>query len=104
MIDWTRVAELQDDLGVEDFEEITVLFMEEVDGCLDQLAKDSGGSFAEQLHFLKGSAANLGFRAMQQICEQLEASRDESEIPRLIEAYGTSKQVFVAGIAETLAS
>lgn len=98
MLDWARVSELQSDLGADDFEEIVALFMEEVEECLDQLTSNNNGKLAEHLHFLKGSAANLGFRDMHLMCEQLEVSRDEREIPRLKMVYSASKDALASGL------
>ena len=35
MIDWKSLAELRDEVGVDDFNEIIALFLEEVDGVID---------------------------------------------------------------------
>ena len=34
MIDWTRVSELRDEVGAEDFDEVVELFLEEVDEAI----------------------------------------------------------------------
>ncbi|MFP4043627.1 MAG: histidine kinase [Rhodosalinus sp.] len=66
MIDWTRVTELHREVGAEDFEEVVTLFVEEVEAALDALDHDDPSP--EHLHFLKGSALNLGFTALAQQC------------------------------------
>ncbi|MFP4450492.1 MAG: histidine kinase [Rhodosalinus sp.] len=66
MIDWTRVTELHREVGAEDFEEVVTLFVEEVEAALDALDHDDPPP--EHLHFLKGSALNLGFTALAQQC------------------------------------
>ena len=66
MIDWTRVTELHREVGAEDFEEVVSLFVEEVEMALDAL--DPLTPSPEHLHFLKGSALNLGFTALAQQC------------------------------------
>ena len=70
MIDWTRVAELRDEIGPEDFDEVAELFLMEVEDTLGQLsgAKDDAAQMQDLLHFLKGSALNLGFSAVSEMC------------------------------------
>ncbi|SHH60632.1 Hpt domain-containing protein [Marivita hallyeonensis] len=72
MIDWTRVAELRDEIGAEDFDEVAELFLLEVEDTLNRLDKDGNDIVRTQelLHFLKGSALNLGFRDVSQMCSQ----------------------------------
>jgi len=103
MINWDRVAELLDDFGEEDFEEIVTLFVEEVDACFAEMQNQSG-SFAERLHFLKGSAANLGFQALHTQCQALETNIDTSQTPELLALYEASKSAFFAGLAQQKAS
>lgn len=104
MIDWGRVKELQDDLGAEDFNEITALFMEEVETCLGGLLSGGTQNFRDDLHFLKGSAANLGFATLRDTCEALEQSLDTDEIANLKEIYAASKAGFLSGLDQTMAS
>lgn len=97
-MDWARVKELHDDLGVEDFEEITALFLEEVEERLAILSGGRSTSVAEDLHFLKGSAANLGFSSFRTACEAMERSKDLSGLPELTATYRKSKTEFIAGL------
>lgn len=72
MIDWTRVAELREEIGPEEFDEVAELFLLEVEdtlGRLDEAIQDAP-QMQQLLHFLKGSALNLGFRAMAAMCNQ----------------------------------
>ncbi len=62
MIDWTRVSELRDEIGAEDFGEIVEIFLEEVEEEISALRDGVENEALEaKLHFLKGSALNLGF-------------------------------------------
>ena len=72
MIDWARVAELRDEIGPEDFDEVVELFLTEVDGAIDLLESAAGNPVvtAEQMHFLKGAALNLGFGAVSDLCQK----------------------------------
>ncbi len=74
MIFWDRIAELRTELGEDDFAEIVTLFLEEVDEVIDRLRRHPDPErYAEDLHFLKGSALNLGFGAFGAECRNREA-------------------------------
>lgn len=98
MIDWSRVDELRNDLGAEDFEEITALFLEEVEGRLDCLKSGKSEGPADDFHFVKGSAANLGFASLRQACETAEQSQDFNDVPALLDVYEKSKAAFLEKI------
>lgn len=69
MIDWSKVEELRNKIGVDDFDEVVELFLSEVEDRIDvALTKADSESFEEGLHFLKGSALNLGFDQFAQLC------------------------------------
>lgn len=70
MIDWNRVASLREEVGQEDFEEVVELFLDEVDAEIEALTESlDGEKLAEKLHFLKGSALNLGFTDFSILCQ-----------------------------------
>lgn len=111
MIDWTRVRELCDEIGAEDFEEVVELFLSEVEETLDTLIDSMGEPpvMEEKMHFLKGSALNLGFSAFAQYCqvgEKAAAQGDVSGIdPGNVQAiYNTSRQVFLAELPQHMAA
>jgi len=110
MIDWTRVAELRDEIGPEDFDEVAELFLMEVE---DTLAKLSGAAndapqMQELLHFLKGSALNLGFRAVSTLCNQgeLDAANGDVtiDIAALTSLYSRSRAEFEAEYKQRFAA
>ncbi|MCC1492472.1 Hpt domain-containing protein [Cognatishimia sp. F0-27] len=72
MIDWSRIAELRDEIGPEDFDEVSDLFLTEVLGIIETIDEAVGkpALMEEQMHFLKGAALNLGFSALSTICEK----------------------------------
>lgn len=71
MIDWTRVEELRREVGEEDFPEVVEIFLEEVEELFDRLPAAAGNrTLSEDLHFLKGSAASLGFVGLSALCEK----------------------------------
>lgn len=76
MIDWSRVDELVDEIGAEDFAEVAALFLEEVESAIGQLEASEGNPVVieEQMHFLKGAALNLGFAKLAEICLKGEKS------------------------------
>ena len=110
MIDWKRVADLRDEIGAEDFEEVVPIFLEEVSGVIDALrAGPDLSRLEEDLHFLKGSALNLGFEAFSTICSAGEkaaaagmaASVDVTEV---LACFDASKTTFEAGLAQGAAA
>lgn len=84
MISWNRINELKEDIGEEDFAEIAAIFLEEVTEVIDRLKVNPvPEKLEEDLHFLKGSALNLGFEALSKLChdgEQYAANKEYSSI------------------------
>lgn len=105
-IDWQRVAELRGEVGEDGFEEVVDLFLEEVDEVTDRLRAMSGrAGLREELHFLKGSALNLGFAGFAALCSRGEAlaARGEAaqvDLPALLSAYARARAAFTAGLTE----
>ncbi|MEL6952643.1 MAG: Hpt domain-containing protein [Pseudomonadota bacterium] len=73
MIDWERVAELQEEIGEEDFAEIGQVFVEEIQEKLAEITSAPDQNPAD-FHFLRGSAANLGLTDFAQACKEAELS------------------------------
>jgi HPt (histidine-containing phosphotransfer) domain-containing protein len=70
MIDWKRVEELQREIGADGFAEVAQMFLDEADQAARALAADPAPDEVEaQLHFLKGSALNLGLSDLAAICQ-----------------------------------
>ena len=104
MIDWSRVAELQDEIGTEDFADVVVLFLEEADEVVAKLPTCTDApSLEAALHFLKGSALNLGFHTLAQLCQSGErrAAMGDAAVDRaaVAQAYDASKAAFDVGLA-----
>lgn len=87
MIDWLRMSELRDEIGQDGFDEVVDVFLEETDEVLARLIQDPLPT-QEDLHFLKGSALNLGFVAVAQLCQEGE---------RLLAAGGRPDPQAIAG-------
>lgn len=69
MIDWLRMSELREEIGQDGFDEVVDVFLEEAEEVVDRLLKAQVPTH-EDLHFLKGSALNLGFVSVAQLCQE----------------------------------
>ncbi len=104
MINWDKVTELREEIGAEDFGEVVELFLEEVDEAIEVLGKPGAeASLESQLHFLKGSALNLGFADFSSLCQAGEtAARNgdhgQIDLPEIIKCYTTSKTEFLKAL------
>jgi len=106
MIDWSRVAQLRDEIGAEDFAEVAELFLLEVEDTLFRLdgAADNPEEMRELMHFLKGSALNLGFSDLSTVCSQGEANSAGIDVATLKDLYARSRRFFEAGYAKRFAA
>ncbi|SLN69575.1 Hpt domain protein [Falsiruegeria litorea R37] len=101
MIHWSRVNQLRDEVGAEDFREVVDLFLEEVEEVIDRLRADASRDALEKdLHFLKGSALSLGFESFSTLCQNGErqsasGAADTVDIDAIINTYEQSKTVFL---------
>jgi HPt (histidine-containing phosphotransfer) domain-containing protein len=90
LIDWDHLMSLRADIGEEDFADVAFVFFSEIDGKLADLQADHVRATAEDFHFLRGSAANLGFSAMVAACAAAEAACAAGKPPDLaavVESY-----------------
>ncbi len=85
MINTARIQELKDEVGEDDLFEVIELFCEEVEEVLDILDASSQNEFLAQLHFLKGSALNIGLDAVSELCktEEVRLKSDPSAPPNI---------------------
>ena len=103
MIDWTRVRELKDEIGEEDFGEVAEMFIAEVEEVIDRLkTAPDPARFEEDLHFIKSSALNLGFSDLSALCqagERQAATGDANgvDLAPVFASYAASKAAFLAG-------
>lgn len=103
MIDWKRVGELRDEIGADGFAEVADMFLEEAEGAVQALlagppAEEVGG----QLHFLKGSALNLGLAELAALCQEGErqaAAGQSMDMARLAAVWQSSREGLLAGLA-----
>ena len=109
MIDWARVRELKSEIGDESFDEVVELFLEEADEVVARMDVNLGAKALEaDLHFLKGSALNLGFRALAVLCQTGESKAAggsvDVDLARVRSVYATSKISFDADVREATAA
>ncbi|HHS93885.1 MAG TPA: Hpt domain-containing protein [Rhodobacterales bacterium] len=103
MIDWSRVHELKDEIGEEDFAEVAEMFMMEVEEVISRLkTAPNPAAYEEDLHFLKSSALNLGFADLSSLCQAGEAASasgqaDTVDLAPIFSVYDASKAAFLAG-------
>lgn len=97
IISWDRVDELRDEVGADDFAEIVDLFLVETDATLAELRGTVDPASAEALmHALKGSALNLGFDAVADLCREGRATAAmggdwQGAVDRLAGTYAASR-------------
>lgn len=109
MINWERAIELRDEIGAEDFDEVVELFLSEVEERLETLCDDKEiQAVEEDLHFLKGSALNLGFDDLATLCHDGEkraaAGETVENLGGVIATYEASKSLFLTKLAEDQAA
>ncbi|AUH32617.1 Hpt domain-containing protein [Paracoccus tegillarcae] len=100
MIDWNRVSALRDEVGPSEFEPVLELFLDEIEGLVMLLSMDDPAKLARDLHFLKGSACNLGFDAFATLCDDYEARIGRGELKNIsldeiVICYSLTKQMFI---------
>ena len=104
MIDWDRVEELKSEVGEEDFAEIIGMFFEEVEDVLQRLCQPNSTAQASDLHFVKGSALNIGLAEVSDLCRSMETRlRDNPnaavDLAKLQGVFRVSKAELWGGIA-----
>ena len=108
MIDWERIEDLRREVGHKDFADVVALFFEEIDssltGSLDLTEPDQ---IRDLLHFIRGSALNLGFFELARLCEpdffKMETGLSVEKIrpifERLRRSYERAKAVYSQNMA-----
>ena len=72
MIDWGRIEELRDEVGEDDLIEVIELFCEEMGEVLERLPSAPQNDLLGHIHFLKGSAQNIGVCTVADMCKSIE--------------------------------
>lgn len=105
MIDWERVEELREEVGEDEFEEVVQLFLEEVEDVVQRLrTTPDPASFEEDLHFLKGSALNLGFADFGRLCQEGESRAASGQaksvdLAPVIDCFARSREAFLSELS-----
>ena len=110
MIDWTRITNLRDEIGADDFDEVVELFLDEVHIVIEKLrsAPDLGALEAD-FHFLKGSALNLGFTTFSEKCHNSERQAAQGlmaqiNLKDILDCYDHSKAQFAQELPNRFAA
>ncbi len=122
MIDWLRVADLRMEIGDEAFGEVVALFLEETDEVILRLPKlQTLSDVARDLHFLKGSALNLGLNGLAALTSEGERQAlallrtaggaggsgafdaGTVDLARIVTCYGSSKMALLHRIGRAAA-
>lgn len=104
MIDWERVQELRSEIGPDSFMEVVEMFLEEADGVAERLSRGIPDAELEaELHFLKGSALNLGLDDLAGLCqagERAAAKGDAGSVDttNVMQVYAASKSALLGGL------
>lgn len=110
MINWSRVEELRDEIGSEDFAEIVEIFLEEVEETIAIISGEVPQDKIEgHLHFLKGSALNLGFEEFSTLCQAGETAANKGafdiiDLPAVVTSYEGSKAEFLNALSSRYAA
>lgn len=107
MIDWGRVVQLRDEVGAAEFGPLLELFLDEVETVVMQLRVADPAKLADDLHFIRGSAINLGFSGLAALCQETETALARSivqagRIDSLRGCYARSKQIFMRDLAHAV--
>lgn len=101
IIDRFRLLELRDEIGGEVLSDVMLLFQDEADDMVAGLisGRFAPSEIADRLHFLKGSAINLGLCALASLCQEGERRAFTGEPQpvdgaRLRQIYDASKDAF----------
>ena len=112
MIDWKRIDFLREEVGDEALPEVVALFLEETGEAVDGLRAIVSGAaapaappgMAARMHFLAGSAGQLGLTRMRALAASAEdAARDGRAIDPapVVDAYDVARAELVAGLGAT---
>lgn len=107
MIDWNRVSELREEVGPEDFDEVVDLFLDEVNEEIEKLRdRPENAGLGSLLHFLKGSALNLGFVEFAKLCQAGEQAAaqgqaEQIDLEAIVASYIASRAEFAGRLGRT---
>jgi histidine phosphotransfer protein HptB len=105
LIDWQRVDDLTNEIGMDAIFEVLTMFLEETDEVMDRLSTTPPTT--EDYHFLKGSALNLGLSDLAALCQlgEQETKADlasDQTLSAVRAVYPASKAALLEGIAKRI--
>lgn len=92
-IDWKRIEDLREELGCDGLEEIMEIFFEDTAEMIAGLEGAPAGELSDRLHGIKGSAQNMGFGELADLCRAGEWALkrcDTVDVSRFGECYRRS--------------
>lgn len=99
MIDWARVNDLREEVGVDAFGEVLELFLEEMNDAMARLAAGPDPDrLPDELHFVRGAALNLGLREFCTLCQRMEHSARTGgtvDLVALADSYRSARQILL---------
>jgi histidine phosphotransfer protein HptB len=110
MIDWARLHELRDEIGEDDLADVVALFLDEADEVVLRLSPAMPDPELEgQLHFLKGSALNLGLADLAGLCQDGERRAAQGQgaavdLDAIRSVYEASKTAFMGALTKGTAA
>ena len=105
MIDWARINELKAEVGEDAVTEVVEIFFEEVDDAMEALGSAATpDALADALHFLKGSAQNVGMTDVSDACAAQEGEvragiRTTADMSAIRSALDTARTDLMEGLA-----
>lgn len=106
MIDCTRLNDLRSEIGEDDFLEVVEMFLEEADEVIGLLSGPADLPQVEsRLHFLKGSALNLGLTDLAALCQTGErcaamGKPDLVDLPKVVQVYQASRHLLSSALSQ----
>ena len=106
MIAWDRLNELRSEIGDEDLADVVAMFLDEADEVVAGIAGGlSDPEMEAQLHFLKGSALNLGLSDLSALCQDGErraglGQGSGVDLAAIVSVYEASKIAFMGALAK----
>ena len=110
MIDWNKIRDLHGEIGADDFGEVFDLFLHEMAGVIEKLRRDPiPDDLESDLHFLKGSALNIGFSAFSEACQAgerhvMNGQVDRVDLTAIIDFFDRSLVEFTENLPRKLAA
>lgn len=101
MLDLSRIEELRADFGSDDLTEVLMVFCAEIDDALNTLADAPLETRLSQLHFIKGSAMNVGLEVLGHLCSA-EEIRLAAASPGTPPDVDTIRQAYDTGVRALL--